>query len=279
MRNPYEVCRFRSPDVAKMAVDCSVPYLVSLSGGLGSAVAAERLIERYGRSSVGLWFADTLYEDDDLYRFLHDLMARWGGLLYWYTDGRTPLEVAAEKKLIPCNMAAPCSYELKVKPFRQFLQAMRSLPVVCLGLDHWEKKRLKSVKESYVEAIPNAVVEYPLLWKIEARSFVDICRYDWKIEPPRLYMLGFKHNNCGGRCVRQGVSEWQRLGRCFPERYEGCEAWEQEQRAKGGARASRSFASRTINKKKIAYTLGEIRVAGAGVLSFFADVDTVEVQA
>jgi hypothetical protein len=245
--------------------------MVSLSGGLASALAAERVIERYGRDAVGLMFMDTLYEDSDLYRFLADVMGRWGGLLYWYTDGRTPLEVASQKKLIPCNMAAPCSYELKVKPFRQFIQAMPSLPVVYIGLDHWEKKRLKSVKVSYAAAIPDAVVEYPLLWQIETRSLVDVCRQDWNIEPPRLYTLGFKHNNCGGRCVRQGVSEWQRLERNFPERYAVCDAWEQEQRAIGGARACRSFASHTIKGVKMPYTLAEIRAGGVGTLALFSD--------
>lgn len=275
MSMEYEIIRFGWSDIGNIASGCSVSYLVSLSGGLASAIAAERLIERYGRDAVGLWFADTLYEDEDLYRFLGDVMARWGGLLYWFTDGRTPLEVAAEKKLIPCNMAAPCSYELKVKPYRQFIQAMPLLPVVCIGLDHWEKKRLKSVKASYAAAVSAATVEYPLLWEIETRPFTEVCRQDWNIEPPRLYTLGFKHNNCGGRCVRQGAGEWQRLGRFFPERYAGCEEWEEEQRAKGGARARRSFASHTSKGVKLPYTLAEIRDAASAKTLF----DDLEVQA
>ena len=41
-------------------------HIVSLSGGSASAVAADRVIERYGSDSVTLWFADTLWEDEDL---------------------------------------------------------------------------------------------------------------------------------------------------------------------------------------------------------------------
>jgi hypothetical protein len=272
VKQAYHVCHFGRSEIATIAVNCFVSHLVSLSGGLASARAAELVIERQGRDAVGLMFMDTLYEDEDLYRFLADLMARWGGLLYWYTDGRTPLEVAEQKKLIPCNMAAPCSYELKVKPFRQFLQAMPSLPVVYIGLDHWEKKRLQSVKASYAAALPDVVVEYPLLWQIETRSLVEVCRQDWHIEPPRLYTLNFKHNNCGGRCVRQGSAEWRRLARHFPERYAACEAWEQEQRDLGGARARRSFASRMSNGVKLPYTLTEIRTDEANrALELFSD--------
>ena len=64
---------------------------------------------------------------------------------------------------------------------------------------------------------------------------MQVCREDWQIEPPRLYLLGFPHNNCGGACVRQGRAEWERLYKCFPERYQAREEWESEQRAKGGA--------------------------------------------
>ena len=31
------------------------------------------------------------------------------------------------------------------------------------------------------------------------------------IKVPRLYYMGFPHNNCGGRCVTAGISHWVRL--------------------------------------------------------------------
>lgn len=45
------------------------------------------------------------------------------------------------------------------------------------------------------------------------------------IEPPRLYKLGFEHNNCGGGCVLGGQAQWAHLLRVMPERY----AWHEEQ--------------------------------------------------
>ena len=66
-------------------------HIVSLSGGSASAVTADRVIKAYGSNSVTLWFADTLWEDEDLYRFLKDLEARWNKKIVRYTDGRTPL--------------------------------------------------------------------------------------------------------------------------------------------------------------------------------------------
>jgi len=235
-------------------------YAVSLSGGLASALAAERAIQRYGRDQVLLWFADTQEEDADLYRFLHDLMARWGGQLFYYTDGRRPLDIAEKKGIIPCNQLAPCSFELKVRPYRTFIQAMPELPVVIIGLDYWESRRLKTTRASYAKAIPNAVVDYPLLWpQVETRPLTQVSREDWQIEPPRLYLLGFPHNNCGGACVRQGREEWERLYRHFPERYAAREEWENAQQAKGGPRAKRAFCAIQRQGVKGPITLTEIR--------------------
>jgi len=93
-------------------------HIVSLSGGTASAVAADRILKRYGPENTTLWFADTSWEDEDLYRFLEDLEAHWKVTIVRYKDGRTPLEVAEQHKIIPNNNIAPCSFELKVKPFR-----------------------------------------------------------------------------------------------------------------------------------------------------------------
>ncbi len=63
----------------------SMTYIVSLSGGTGSAMAAERALQRYG-TRVRLWFSDVRHEDEDLYRFMQDTAKRW-----WQRDAREAL--------------------------------------------------------------------------------------------------------------------------------------------------------------------------------------------
>lgn len=255
----YEIIHVTPDNLQEIAQGVTAKHAASFSGGVPSAIMVDLLIARYGRDNVFIWFADVMTEDVDLYRFLGDCMDRWGGAIYYYTHGKTPLDVAQDKQMIPCDLHCPCSYELKVKPFRTFIKAMPCLPVVYIGLEPHETKRLASVRKSYAEAIPLARVEYPLLWKQEPRPLLQVCREDLGIEPPRLYTLGFKHNNCGGACVRQGVKEWVRLGYYFPDRFAQYEQWEQDQRAQGGARADRSFCSVERNKKKVAMPLAQIR--------------------
>ena len=233
-------------------------HIVSLSGGSASAVAADRVIERYGSDDVTLWFADTLWEDEELYRFLHDLEARWQKEIVVYTDGRTPLEVCEDKKLIPNSLAAPCSHELKQKPFRSYIEDLPKPLTVHLGLSWDEQHRMAKPKEIY-EEIDGVTVDFPLMWKPLPYMSYTLTIEEWGIDPPRLYKMGFPHNNCGGRCVRQGISEWVRLWRVMPELFQEVSDWEQNQRAIGGPRANRTIQRDRQGGESTPLTLEEIK--------------------
>ncbi len=51
---------------------------------------------------------------------------------------------------------------------------------------------------------------FPLICDRSLRgiSYGDFAK-NFGIEPPRLYKMGFKHNNCGGACVKAGISQWK----------------------------------------------------------------------
>jgi 3'-phosphoadenosine 5'-phosphosulfate sulfotransferase (PAPS reductase)/FAD synthetase len=217
------------------------PHIVSLSGGTASAVAADRVINRFGKNQVTLWFADTLWEDEDLYRFLDDCSERWGLPITVSTEGRTPLQVAEDRKIIPNQRRAPCSLVLKQLQFKTFLASAMKPAWVHLGLDWTEEHRMARPKSEY-EQMEGVTVDFPLTWPPLPTLKYYATVQAWGIKPPRLYDLGFPHNNCGGRCVRQGVKEWLRLKATFPERFAEVRDWEQAQRAKGGARATFAIA-------------------------------------
>ena len=233
-------------------------HIVSLSGGSASAVAAERVINRYGLENTILWFADTLWEDEDLYRFLKDLEVRGEKKIIRHTDGRNPLQVAEDRKLIPNSWAAPCSHILKQIPFKNFLEEQEKPVTVHLGLDWSEEHRHAKPKEIY-ESLEGVTVDFPLMWKpLPLMSYTKLISDEWNIKPPRLYALGFPHNNCGGRCVRQGAAEWIRLMKHMPERFDEVRDWEQGQRAKGGPRANRSILKDRGGDETTSITLLEL---------------------
>jgi hypothetical protein len=239
-----------------------VRYVVSLSGGTASAVAADRAITRYGRENVHLWFADTRAEDGDLHRFTADCLRRWGGELETFSDGRTPLEVAEDGHVIPNQMLAPCAFRLKIEPFTRWCERQPKPLTVLVGMTWAEGDRMKTPRARY-EAIEGVSVDFPWLWRpLEYRPASEVVR-SWGIEPPRLYALGFPHNNCGGACVKQGQGEWLRLLRHFPERFWAVSDWEQRMRAKGGKWADRAILRDRAGGDTKPLTLAELATRGA----------------
>lgn len=201
----------------------------SISGGLSSAVCTQRAIDRYGKENVICWFADTNWEDEDLYRFKDECLEKWGCEYIEYKDGRNPLEVSHDEHVIPNNSLAPCTFRLKIDPFKKFILDYPKPVTVVLGLGWEEQHRMVNPKKRY-EEIEGVTVEFPLMWKpLEFLPYYQVVK-NWGIEPPRLYKMGFGHNNCGGRCVKQGQSDWKRLKLNFPERFEGCKEWENSMR-------------------------------------------------
>lgn len=245
-------------------------YIARLSGGTASAVATDRAIARYGRRKVLIRFEDTTWEDADTYRFIADCLQRWGGKLYTHSQGKTPLQVFEKHSIIPNSIMAPCSFDLKIAPFADWLWKLPKPTTILSGLSWAEPQRINRIlhyhrhnkkwrpPQGFARRIPGVYEDFPLLWKpLEYRPYAEVVR-SWGIEPPRAYAYGFPHNNCGGRCIRQGVSEWKRLWLVWPDRFAEMRDWEQTQRAKGGARAGAAFCEVQVKGQPQRITLAEL---------------------
>jgi Fe-S-cluster containining protein len=77
------------------------------------------------------------------------------------------------------------------------------------------------------------------------------------IEIPRLYKMGFSHNNCGGFCVRAGQGHFANLFKHLEERYQFHENKEQELREYLGKDVS--ILRRQRNGVKSRLTLRQLR--------------------
>ena len=204
-------------------------HVVSFSSGMSSAITASRVLARYGKENVTVVFMDTLFEDNDNYRFMSDWKNHFGVEIVTLSDGRNPYEVAEDKPIIPNSLIAPCTFALKIDLFRKWL-SVRQLPItIHIGYDFSEFHRVEATKNSYEKL--GYKVDFPLMWDpVEERPYEEVVRNDWGIEPPRMYKLGYKHANCGGRCCKQGQGEWIRTLKNFPERFAEMETWEEKMR-------------------------------------------------
>lgn len=201
-------------------------FIVNVSGGLTSYEALRRTLDKHGPYNTVAIFADTGIEDEDLYRFLKDVESYLGIHIGWLADGRTPFEVMRDRRVITMQGMAPCSIELKrdvidehVKEFFSHAEYTR-----VFGMDWTEQSRMERLRKR-LAPVP---VWFPLSEPPYANKEQIMAQLrSVGIEPPRLYAMGFKHNNCGGGCVKAGQAQWAHLFKLMPERYARWEAEEE----------------------------------------------------
>lgn len=201
-------------------------HLVQFSTGAGSAEVALRVVEQFSEDNTVLITADTMAEDVDNWRFAQEVV-RFLGYPEWVIlkDGRTPMQVGMDLRVVPNNRMAVCSRVLKREIIREHMDATYNPAesVVYLGFDWTEEHRLAASEgpwEPWTIAAPLMDPPY-----VDKATILD----SWRargIEPPRLYAEGFAHANCGGCCVRSGQAQWEVVLRVHPDRYE---QWENDE--------------------------------------------------
>jgi hypothetical protein len=227
--------------VLASAMPDEILHVINFSGGLCSFWAAHRVKEQYGSKNMVLLFADTLIEDPDLYEFNRQASSLLGVPITRVSINVTPWELFRERGLIGNSLYPICSVYLKREPLDEWKrQNGRTLKecsqgsfwddgkrpfIAYLGFDWTEGNRLADIRREK----PQWRWEAPML---EAPIW-DKCRMEREARAlgliiPTLYNLGFPHNNCGGRCVRAGISHFVHLYHVLPERFL---EWENEEAA------------------------------------------------
>lgn len=250
-----------------------------------SWAAAKRAVARWGAENTTLLFTDTLIEDPDLYRFLDEAAANVGAPLVKIADGRTPWGVFADEQIIGNQRIDPCSKILKRQIAERWLteNCDPATTILIFGI-HWEENhrltttdratgKPRGIRNRYRElGWPN--VDATMCWSpwISPRDVTDWAKAEG-LTPPRLYAMGFAHNNCGGFCVKGGEGHFANLLRQLPEVYAHHEAQEAAfNAARPGKRKQTVMAPERKQadgtRKRVQMTMGEFReevIAGATV--------------
>ena len=220
----------------------ALKHVVMYSGGIGSWAAAKMVAAKYGTENLYLVFTDVkgnaesphIGEDEDTYRFLEDSVKNVGGTYIYITAGRDIWEVCKDKKFLGNSRLAHCSFELKQKPARKWLDENcdPEETVVYVGIDWTETHRLPAIVKNYLPYKAVAPLAEPYFHRESKMYFDKHELIEWaeseELKSPRLYGLGFSHNNCGGGCVRAGQGQFKKLLEIMPERFAMWEQKEQE---------------------------------------------------
>lgn len=272
----------------------SVKHITFLSGGLASWKVFKDLVAKHGIDSCVALFTDTLIEDVDLYRFIVDVCAPYSNkdltrvfalgrsvpevtdiearklhlvelrkecaevfpFLVWICEGRTPWEVFKYKRWLGNSRLAHCSFILKQKPARAYLEKNFNpeLTRLYLGIGWEEPQRKNAITTNWVPY----TVEFPLCDPpyYHKQDLVKELEADG-IALPALYLDGFSHNNCSGQCVKGGQGHWVRLLQKYPERYQ--DAVEREKEVADYLGGNPTIISRLRKKVKSNISLEQLR--------------------
>ena len=235
------------------------------SGGIGSWMTAKRVIDKVGPQDVTLLFSDVkggnenpnVGEDPDTYRFIEEASAMLGANLVKLVDGRDIWQVFRDRKFLGNSRLAPCSHELKQKPAKKWIweNCKPEETVIYVGIDWSEKHRMEAVAKGYAPytvAAPLTVAPY-----LTKQQMIDEAEA-LGLKAPRLYEYGFKHNNCGGGCVRAGQAQFKHLLDVMPDRFA---EWEKQEEAMQNylGREEVTILTRTVNGKKTPLSLKQLR--------------------
>jgi len=204
-------------------------HVVMFSGGIGSWAAAKRVAASHGTEGMTLLFADTKIEDADLYRFIREAAVNVGAPLVTLAEGRTPWEVFRDKRFLGNPRVDLCSRILKREVLDSWLaeHGDPETTTVYVGIDWSEVHRIERLAERRKPWRYEApLCDPPYLTKDDCLAWA---RREG-LEPPRLYALGFAHNNCGGGCVKAGIGHFAHLAKALPDVFAEWEANEEKMR-------------------------------------------------
>jgi hypothetical protein len=198
-------------------------HIINFSGGKSSFAVAAWVKENYPNDNILLYFTDTLWEDEDLYRFNKEVSDKLELPLLIHSLGISPPELMVKQRFLANNRAGICSQELKIKVSMRFIKRGIVPPVekwtnkqylktddfvkdatLYFGIGFDEMHRAGPIEENWK---PFKVM-FPLIdYDIDKDAYLK----QYSIRQPRLYDLNFTHNNCGGRCVKAGQGHFQNL--------------------------------------------------------------------
>lgn len=212
----------------------AMKHCVQFSTGIGSAEVARRVeLLAQPEDELILLSADTMVEDEDNWRFGQEVVSkmlspRWQWIVL--RDGRTPMQVGRDKRVVPNNRLAVCSKILKSEILNRWIKHNLDPDnsIIYVGFDWTEEHRFVRAEplwQPYKIAAPLMNEPY-----IEKSALLNEYR-DAGVEPPRLYAAGFSHANCGGACVRAGQASWRLLLNWNRDRYLEWESEEEKTRS------------------------------------------------
>lgn len=192
---------------------------VWFSSGAASAVAAKRIVERYGETcTVRVINNPIMEEDGDNKRFLYDV-EKWIGIDVEFAlndNFQTASAVAVWEKVKYMSgvAGAPCTNKLK-REARQQWEARNHHDWLVMGFTADEKKRAdmfqKTERSNFLPILVEEGITKADCYRIIQAAGIDL---------PRIYSMGYPNANCIGCVKATSPTYWNHVRKMHPGVFE-----------------------------------------------------------
>lgn len=184
------------------------------SCGAASAVAAKLAVNKYGERCRVVYCDTMASEHEDNARFFLDVQ-RWldKPIITIHSDTYTDIDNVFETtRFMSGPKGARCTIEMKKVP-RFAFQCSDDLHIFGFTAD--EPKRFNEFKERNPEMDLEWILRDKFIRKVDCYRILR----EAGIAIPKMYDLGFEHNNCLGCVKATSPAYWQRTAKHFPETF------------------------------------------------------------
>ena len=219
-------------------------HIIFFSGGKSSFTVAHLVKERFPEDNILLYFTDTLWEDEDLYRFIYEASDKLELPMLYHSLGLNPIQLMHKQAVVFNSRIGNCSTILKMGVAADYFYKGIEPP----NVKYHNPKYLKQVIDPLEEGFKgNTTVYFGIGWEemhreaaikknwqpfeVEMPLIEEIIDNDeilasHNIKQPQLYDMGFAHNNCKGRCVKAGQGHFINLLQQMPDLFQKTMAFE-----------------------------------------------------
>jgi hypothetical protein len=207
-------------------------HIIFFSGGKASFAVADFVKTKFPDDNIVLYFTDTLWEHEDLYRFINEASDKLQLPLLTHSAGINPLQLMFEKKMVYNSMIGDCSKILKIKVGSDYLKRGIKPKVekwrnavflkdrdfitgatLYFGIGFGEMHRQDPITKNWKPF-------YAVMPLIDNNIWIDEVLKKHEIRQPKLYDYGFSHNNCNARCVKAGQGHYKLFKEKRPEEFQ-----------------------------------------------------------
>jgi len=184
--------------------------VIWFSCGAASAVMTKIVLAE--RPDATIVYCDTGSEHEDNVRFLNDCQNWYGkeikiikSQLFKNVD-----EVIEARNYMAGIDGAPCTVDLKKVPRMNF-QIPDDVQYFGYTIEEWQRAR------NFVVNNIDLQLRFPLIYNLLTKEDCHAIIKEAGIKTPKMYELGFEHNNCLGCVKSQSAKYWAMIRLYFPD--------------------------------------------------------------